>query len=223
MSAESRPAPSKRTSAAVAPAARLPPLSLHPAIVIANHASLSGKYPISIAENTVLHPYAKIRSEGAEVKLGSSVIVHEGAIVGISGETSSDQVSVTIGNGVSVESNAVVQAAEIGEGTVIGPLVRVEAGCKIGKVCSGGFAVQEQYDTKALQFCAIAPAIIIPAETVLQDFTIVYGPSATDRRLDTTTQSHPEIRERKRKGHALHIETLKKLIPSNIAKWQLPT
>jgi len=51
----------------------------------------------------------------------------------------------------------------------------------------------------------------------LGDFTVVMPDGVV--RIDTTSQNRRDVRELKLKGHAMHIDTLRKLIPSNTAKW----
>ena len=73
--------------------------------------------------------------------------------------------------------------------------------------------------TPVVQFCKISSGCQIQQEEALKDFTIVYGDD--ERRQDTTTQSRADIRELKLKGQTMHVDTLRRLIPSNTAKWQM--
>lgn len=59
--------------------------------------------------------------------------------------------------------------------------------------------------------------IEIAANEQLPDYTVVYGDN--QRRHNQTMAGNPDVREAKRKGQALHIEMLKKLIPNASHKW----
>ncbi|KAK4906240.1 hypothetical protein LTR28_000636, partial [Elasticomyces elasticus] len=62
--------PSRRPPSSRPPAPAKPPCTIHPSAVISDRAILTGTHPISIAENTVLHPYARIDSTNGPVELG---------------------------------------------------------------------------------------------------------------------------------------------------------
>lgn len=107
---------------------------------------------------------------------------------------------VMLGRNVVVETGAVVEAAEVGEGTVVEAGARLGVGAVVGK------------------FCTITAATVIPPNSHLPDYTVVYGVS--ERRVDTTMQARPDLRETKMLMHGKQIDVFRKLIPNNVAKYQ---
>jgi dynactin-6 len=139
----------KRTSLLPKPSS----IAIDPSVLIAQHAQLTGTYPITIGPNTVLHPHSRINSAFSPVLVGEGVILHEKSKIGVdSSDSAADSrrssmapVSVrdslraegtVLGQNVVVESNAVVEAAEVGEGTVVEVGAVLGKGCVVGKVRS---------------------------------------------------------------------------------------
>jgi len=122
---------SKRLS--VLPQLPLAPTSIDPSAVVAKFAVLTGNHPITIGAGAVLHPYSKIISNEGPVVIGEGCVIWEKAVVGIDGGHDSEQ-SVVLGKNVVVESGAVVEAKEVGEGTTIEALAKVGVGARVGKV-----------------------------------------------------------------------------------------
>ncbi|KAF2642495.1 hypothetical protein P280DRAFT_396604 [Massarina eburnea CBS 473.64] len=177
-------------------------------VLIAQHASLTGTYPITVGPYTVLHPHSKISSTIAPVVLGEGVVVYErakvgvgaGGVAGMGAARESMRVDGTVlGRYVVVETGAIVEAAEIGEGSVVEGSAVVGRGCVIGK------------------FCTIAAHCIIPANTHLADYTVVYEGAKT--RIDKTLQLRPQTQDMRTAFHKKQLETFRKLMPNNVAKW----
>ncbi|KIW02518.1 uncharacterized protein PV09_06316 [Verruconis gallopava] len=200
----SRPA-SKRLS--TVPAAPKPPANIDPSVIIANHATLAGVFPITIGPQAVLHPYAKVVAVAGPVEIGEGTVIAERAVIGINDEGSGkDDEDAGLGGrfvmlerDCIIESGAQVAAKLVGEGTFIDAFAVVGEGCVIGK------------------FCKILPHARIAPNTVIEDFTIVYGQNK--RRKDTTAISDPMILELRKAAHRKQLKTLQMLIPSNLAKW----
>jgi dynactin-6 len=57
----------------------------------------------------------------------------------------------------------------------------------------------------------------LPPYSQIPDFTVVY--SGTERRIDKTLQSRPDLLEAKMLVHRKQVEMFKRLIMNNIAKW----
>lgn len=124
----SRPAPTKRPSAAVsAEVVPKPPCTIHPSAIVADKATITGSHAVELGEHTVLHPFAKIRAESGKVTIGRSSIVCETAVVG-------GECDVQIGDGVVIGSGAMIEAKTIGNGTIIEARVKIGRGAVIGKV-----------------------------------------------------------------------------------------
>ncbi|CAK4030203.1 Hypothetical predicted protein [Lecanosticta acicola] len=189
----SRPAPSKRSSAAAPPSEPKPPLKIHSLAVISERAQITGSKPIEIGENTIIHPHAAIRSAGGSVTIGDNCTVSETAIVG------NEEGDVVIGDGVNIETGAIVQAKSVGDGSVIDIKATVGKGAVIGK------------------YCNIAPLCEVKDNEELPDYTVVYGDN--QRRINTTVANNAEVRDAKDKGQMMQIELLKKLIP-DAPKWR---
>lgn len=123
---------STRPSAPAAAPAR-PPTSIHATAIISDKAVLTGSHLISVGANTVIHPFAKLDSSFGEVKIGEGCIVAERAVVGLASEGSEGN-GVTIGDSVSIETSAVVEAESVGKGSVVCVMAVLGRGCKIGEV-----------------------------------------------------------------------------------------
>lgn len=173
-----------------------PPTSLASSLVIAEQASLTGTYLITLGSNTVVHPRARFTSAHGPITVGSSCIICERSSIGFQSEAPEREgQGVVIENGVVVEVGAVVEAKTVGEGSVIEVQAKIGKGAVLGKHCKIG------------PLCEVADGEIVP------DFTIVYGNGM--RRLDISG-----VEDLKLKMVARQIDVLKKLIPSNLAKFQ---
>ncbi|KAK4157069.1 trimeric LpxA-like protein [Chaetomidium leptoderma] len=181
-----------------APAGSKPPIHFSSSITIADSALLTGTHPIAIHSESVVHPRARLDSLAGRITVGRRCVVHEraslGAVVGTSGRIT--EAAVTLGDYVIVEVGAAIEAGEtvIGEGTVVGVGARVGAGAVVGK------------------HCTLTPHTEIAAGEVVPDFTVVYsnGMRRTDKR------GAAELRN---KGLARQIDVLRRMIPSNPAKF----
>lgn len=119
-----------------------------------------------------------------------------------------------IGNGVVVDVGAVVEARRVGEGSVVEIGARIGRGAVVGKVCCyfispqlmSGFVDRRQH-------CKIGPLCEVAAGEVVPDYTVIYGHGM--RRVDTSG-----VGDLKMKMIAKQVEVLRKLIPSNLAKFQ---
>ncbi|KAH0293124.1 trimeric LpxA-like protein [Aureobasidium namibiae CBS 147.97] len=189
---------SVRRQASAAPGPK-PPCSIHPSAIISDKAVIVGTHPVSIGENVVLHPFAKIVSNTGAVRIGKNCVVEDRATVGLSDSPGAFAgTTVELEESVSVESGSIVQAEKIGTGSTVEANSTLGPGVIVGK------------------FCKITASSSIQSEN-LPDFTIVYGGNA--RRIDTTAKNRPDVRDLKLKGQVMHIETLKRLVPSNTMKW----
>ena len=201
-----------------------PPVTVHPTALIANHAIITGTHPVTIGPEAVLHPYSRISSVRGPVVIGQGCIIAERATVGWTedgGTGDADgQQEVVLGNNVVVESAAEVRALDVGDHTVIDAEVKVAKGVRIGKVCWSELSPSSlrEYLTFLIQYCKINKANVVPPDTRLEDFTVLYG--VKQMRMDTTTKSNPVVQTLKARGHAAQIDALKKLIPNNLAKCQ---
>lgn len=207
MSSKTGPSPTKRTqsSSTTATLALKPTCKIHSLAIIADKASLTGPNTIEIGENSILHPYAKIRAEDCNVRIGKNCMIAEKAVIGLAqasppGEEGADSKEVVLEDGVSMESGAVIEAAKIGENSTI------EVGAKIGKGAVLG------------QWCKVGPLCEVNDGEVLEDFTLVYGYG--EKRVDVTLRDHEEAREMRLKGRRKEIELLRVLVPDAGAKWR---
>ncbi|KAI9806614.1 MAG: hypothetical protein M1825_006071 [Sarcosagium campestre] len=186
---------SKRAS--VLPQGPRPPTTIARNAIIADAASMVGTHRITIGESTVLHPRSKLLSHHSTVTLGASCIICERSIVGLSspGADGDDEAAVVLKDCVTVDVGAVVEASSIGEGTFIEVNAKIGRGAVIGK------------------HCKISPLCEVAAGEVIPDYTVIYGTG--QRRIDRSDVDRARIGLTK-----LHAETLRKLIPTNLAKWQ---
>jgi len=102
---------------------------------------------------------------------------------------------VIIEDGVTLEVGAVVEAKRVGQGSVI------EINAKVGKGATVG------------KHCKVGPLCIVAEYEDLPDYTVVYGDGM--RRVDNS-----DVEDLKVKMIRRQVEVLKKLIPSNPAKFQ---
>ncbi|KAF2724813.1 trimeric LpxA-like protein [Polychaeton citri CBS 116435] len=195
-----RPSSGRATSTSVVSSVK-PPTSIHPSAVVAEKAQLVGTHNIEIGENTILHPYVKIRAEGGPVKIGRDVTISETAVVGLPADrTTGEEDEVEIEEGASIESGAEVMARCIGAHSIIEVKASIGKGAMIGK------------------YCRIAPMTEIKAGDEIPDYTVTFGHD--QRRMDRTLASNPSIRDARLRGHAMEIDLLKKLIPNAAEKWR---
>ena len=196
MSSKSFAGPRSSTSSAV-PVVK-PQCTLHPSAIVADKAHLIGPHKLGIGENTVVHPQARILAEHGNVSIGRNCIVAEKAILGP--REARDGADLTIAEGVSIESGAVVEARSVGEHTT------VEVKAKIGKGAVVG------------RWCKIAPSCRIEENEVLPDFTVVYG--LGQRRVDTVLRDLKEMRDLRVKARDMEIGLLRTLIADGSLKWR---
>lgn len=113
-----------------------PPTVLSPSVTISDTALLTGTHPITIHENTVVHPRVTLFSVHAPLTIGNTCIISDRAQIGLQA-ISADQSAegVVLEDAVIVEVNAVVEAKSIGMGSVIETGAVVGKGAVIGKVC----------------------------------------------------------------------------------------
>ncbi|KAH6647671.1 trimeric LpxA-like protein [Truncatella angustata] len=174
------------------------PVNFSSSITIADTAILAGSHTINISSESVIHPRARLDSSRGRVTIGRRCILHERSHIGaIGADPTPASFGVLLEDYVTIEVAAVVESGEttIAEGTVVGIGARVGRGAKIGKHCT-----------------ITAKSVISPGEA-LPDHTVVYanGTRRTDKR---------DINDLKNKAQARQIEVLRRLIPSNPAKFK---
>ncbi|KAF3018464.1 hypothetical protein E8E14_007969 [Neopestalotiopsis sp. 37M] len=174
------------------------PVNFSSSITISDTAILTGNHTINVSSDSVIHPRARFDSTKGRVTVGRRCIIHERTHIGASEPNQpSASFGVLMDDFVTIEVSAVIESGEttIGEGTVIGIGAKIGRGAKIGKHCT-----------------ITAKSIIQPGETV-PDNTVVYANGS--RRLDRR-----DIAELKFRGQTRQIEVLRRLIPSNPAKFK---
>jgi dynactin-6 len=194
------PGPSKAQSSTNAIPTVKPQCKIHPSATIADKAQLTGSHTIEIGENVIIHPHAKLKAEQGSIFIGKGCIVSEKAIIGF-GEAGSEEADLVIGEGVSIESGAVVEARKVGDHCTLGINCKVEKGAVLGR------------------WCKVAPLCEIRALEVLDDYTVVFGEGQKRRRVDVAARDKKEIRDAKLKGMEMERELLKGLIVDNKIKW----
>lgn len=127
--------------------------------------------------------------------MGSTCILSERSCLGLQSVSDGQVGGVVLEDGVVLEVGAVVEAQKVGEGSLI------EVNAKVGKNAVIG------------KHCKIGPLCTVADDEVLPDYTVVYG--AGMRRVDSSNVEELKIKMVRRQ-----VEVLKKLIPSNPAKFQ---
>ncbi|KAI9750247.1 MAG: hypothetical protein M4579_006549 [Chaenotheca gracillima] len=211
--------------ASTVPVGPKPPTSISPKAIISDAAFIIGTTRITIGESTVLHPRSKLDSTNAPVTLGDYCIICERSVVGLSnldgvrervGEDRAQGVAmsgVTVGNGVSIEAGAIVEAQSISDGCLIEANARIGPGAVLGQVTSQMLLYRRWLNQWLLQYCRVGPMCEVKAGEVVPDYTVIYG--VGKRRVDGSGIQHLRMATMKR-----HVDVLGKLIPSNPAKWQ---
>ncbi|KAI1171018.1 trimeric LpxA-like protein [Nemania sp. FL0916] len=177
------------------------PVNFSSSITIAESALLTGNHTINISSESVVHPRAKLHSSNGRITIGRRCIVHERTTIGATPKdlepSESRDGGVVLGDYVTVEVGADIESGGtvIGDGCHIGVGSRVGRGAKLGK------------------HCVLTPKSTVRPEEVVPDFTVIYsnGIRRPDRR---------GVIDLKNKAQARQIEVLRKLIPSNPAKFQ---
>ncbi|KAI1651084.1 trimeric LpxA-like protein [Daldinia loculata] len=176
------------------------PVNFSSSITIADSALLAGNHTINISSETVIHPRAKLDSSNGRITIGRRCIVHERTSIGA---TSADPTPSESRDGVVVSDYVTIEVGVVLEsgGTMIGEGCIVGVGCRIGKGARLG------------KHCTLTPHSVIQPWEIVPDFTVVYsnGTRRTDKR---------GVTELKNKAQARQIEVLRRLIPSNPAKFQ---
>lgn len=194
----SKPAASKRQASTSSVPVVKPQCKIHSTATIADKAQITGPNIVEIGENAFIHPHAKMKADHGNVFIGKGSMVSEKAVVGVpedGGET-----DLIIGEGVSIESGAVVEARKIGDHTTIEVNAKVGRGAVVGK------------------WCKIAPLCEVRENEVLEDFVVIFGEGK--RRVDAVLRDKKEVRDMKARGRDKEIELLKTLIPDASAKWK---
>ena len=194
----SKPVAVKRPSASTVPVAK-PQCKIHASAIVSDKAQITGSHLVEIGENVIVHPHARIRAEYGNVLIGKGSTIAEKAIVGP--DEGGDGADVVLGEGVSVETGAVIEAKKIGDYSTIEVNGQIGPGALIGKWC------------KVAVLCKVGNA------EVLDDFTVVFGEGQRGRRMDLVLRDKKAVRDAKLKGKAMELELLKTLIPNGKVKW----
>ncbi|KAJ3568350.1 hypothetical protein NPX13_g6454 [Xylaria arbuscula] len=176
------------------------PVNFSSSITIADSALLTGNHTINVSSESVVHPRARLDSANGRITIGRRCIVHERTTIGAASADptpSESRDGVVISDYATVEVGAVIESG----GTIIGEGCQVGVGCRVGKGAQLG------------KHCVLTPKSVIAPGEVVPDLTVVY--SNGTRRLDKRG-----ITDLKNKAQARQIEILRKLIPSNPAKFQ---
>ena len=105
--------------------------------VVGDKVQITGTHSVEIGENSVVHPYVRIKAERGKVTIGRNCTVGMRVVLGVSDDGDGDGGGggdVWIGDGVNIETGAVVEAESVGEGTVIEVNTRIGKEAVIGKV-----------------------------------------------------------------------------------------
>jgi dynactin-6 len=189
-SSAARP-PSKRLSTISAPPK--PPAKIDPTVIIANHALLTGSYPITIGAHSVIHPYAKIISTNGPVTIGDGCIIWEKGVVGGAGP-------VSLGKNVVVETCAAVEGGTLGDGCCIEAFGKVGADAVLGRGC------------RVMTFVEVGEG------EEVEEHMILYG-KGLKRRDRAVVLEGGVVEGIRESSHGKQIKALEGLVPSNLAKW----
>ncbi|KAJ4359539.1 uncharacterized protein N0V89_000094 [Didymosphaeria variabile] len=198
----SRPDGARRTSAMNKRTSILPKhnaLFIDPSVLVAQHASFTGTQPITVGPNAVLHPHAKVSSTLAPVVIGENVVLWERAKIGVGMGDSVDESKRS--SMASMSSRTSVRDSSRGEGTVLGRNVTVEA-------------------TAVVEAAEVGEGTIIEVGAYVGKGCVI-GKVRGDRkyRQQKTLLLRPEVLEMRTNLHTMQINTFKRLVPNQVAKW----
>ncbi|GAM87878.1 hypothetical protein ANO11243_059060 [Dothideomycetidae sp. 11243] len=176
-----------------------PPCQIDAKAVVSEKAILAGVHPITIGANSALHPFARIDSTHGPVTIGEFCIIAERASVGLV-RPQTAATHIHIHDYVSIETGAIVESSAVGKASTIGPFAALSSASQTG------------------QFCKISAFSKLASNEALPNFTVVMDDGL--HRIDQTTLTRSDIQQLKLKGQKMHLDTLRRLIPTNIAKWQ---
>ena len=181
-----------------------PQCKIHTTAVVADKAQLTGANTISIGENSFIHPHAKVKAEHGNVTIGKGCIISERATVGpaapAEGNTT-EEVDVILGDGVSIESGAVISARQVGDHSTIEINAKVGAGAVVGK------------------WCKVGPLCEVGVDEVVEDFTVVFGDGGGKRRVDAVVRERRDVRDLRVRGREKEVEVLRGLVADGKGKW----
>jgi dynactin-6 len=119
-----------------------PPYSIHPSAIISDKAVIVGTHPVSIGENVVLHPFAKIVSNTGAVRIGKNCVVGDRATVGLGDSPGTFAgTTVELEESVSIESGSIVQAEKVGTGSTVEANSTLGPGVIVGRVSNQSILV----------------------------------------------------------------------------------
>jgi dynactin-6 len=105
-----------------------PPTILSPTILISDVAQLTGTHPIRVGNHTAIHPRCRLNSTAGPITIGDYCILNERTqIIAPDG-------GLVFEDYVVLETNAVVEARRVGEGSVIEVGAKIGKGAEVGKV-----------------------------------------------------------------------------------------
>ncbi|KAI1826789.1 trimeric LpxA-like protein [Xylaria intraflava] len=176
------------------------PVNFSSSITISDSALLTGTHTINISSESVIHPRAKLDSANGRITIGRRCIVQERANIGAA---SADPTPVESRDGVVIGDYATIEVGAVIE----------SGGTIIGEGCHVGVASQVGKGAKLGRHSVITPRSVIRTGEIVPDFTVVYsnGTRRSDRRGAT---------DLKYKAQARQIEVLRRLVPSNPARFQ---
>lgn len=192
-----KPSPTKRQPSTSSVPAVKPQCKIHSLATVADKAQITGSKVVEIGENAFIHPHARIKAEHGNVIIGKGSIISEKAVVGVA--EGSEEADVVVGEFVSIESGALVEARKIGDHTTIEVNAKIGRGAVVGK------------------WCKIAPLCEVREKEVLEDYTVVFGNG--QKRTDVVLKEGKDVRDMKARGRDKEVELLKTLIPDASIKW----
>jgi len=177
------------------PPAPKPPTTLSPSLTIDATAVLTGTHPIILGNNTVIHPRTRFTSTHGPITVGNGCIIGERVTIGLQKSSTNQAEGVNIENGVVIEVGATIEARVIGEGS------QVEVNAVIGRGSTVG------------KHCKIGPLCTVAENETVPDYTVIFCDGT--RRVDRSG-----VEELKAKMVAKQVDVLRRLIPTNLSKFQ---
>jgi len=102
---------------------------IDPSAIISDKAIFIGPNSITIAANSVIHPYARLDSTYGPIDVHEYCIISERAAIGPADHP------ISLDSHTMVDIGAEVMARSIGKASVIGAQAKIDKNAQIGKVC----------------------------------------------------------------------------------------
>lgn len=163
-----------RHSIATAPP---PPLTISPSAIISDKAILSGTHPIAIADDAMIHPFARLDSSRGPIAIGAGALVWERAVVGgVSPKKKPSQGGPRRDTDEAEEDvdEDDILATIVDDGASLETHCHVSCGAKIGAHATVGTNASIGVRARIGAYATVAPYTAVRADERVEEFATVF-------------------------------------------------